>query len=521
MGNMGMMPIPMGPGIAADAWHSDRQNIAQADATANQSSEPNGSSQIDQEEKDNVYGNINGGGNTQHPRNNQPYNGYWQGYNNPPHGNSHPPPHHHDHRPPPHHHHGPPHHHRPPHHHDHHHHPPHHHHQYGHGPPHHPPPHHHGHGPPPHHWDHHRRHSHSPPPPHDHHRHHRGRGRGRGRRGRGRGRGRGRRKHSHSPPPHHRHYDHVHDYEYHPPSHNQNGRHKHTTELQRNISSTVTSRSMILHKEGTMVQNKYLPPTSTCRTPTDEQKRTLRDTGCIVIKNGVDKSLIERALRKINYTLSTETRLGDIELCQSAEFINLFTQSDAFAVCQSILGEGNVKIKDERCEIALTFPEHPDYIPAEEKDWAMDEHDWCIDGMRDTECHLPQYSLLCGVALSAQQLPFSGQFVYWPGTHHEVQKKMKQFGLNKWRSMNLREISREKWNVKAMECNVDIGDIVIVHPLLCHKVGVNFSMNIAYNLCYKIQHKDFYKMDKERMDHLWMGYEGLRDVLDDFVVTSL
>eukprot|EP01084_Bolivina_argentea_P063956 116669_1 len=105
------MPIPMGPGIAADAWHSDRQNIAQADATANQSSEPNGSSQIDQEGKDNVYGNINGGGSTQHPRNNQPYNGYWQGYNNPPHGNSPPPPPHHDHRPPLHHHHGPPHHH--------------------------------------------------------------------------------------------------------------------------------------------------------------------------------------------------------------------------------------------------------------------------------------------------------------------------------------------------------------------------------------------------------------------------
>ncbi len=47
----------------------------------------------------------------------------------------------------------------------------------------------------------------------------------------------------------------------------------------------------------------------------------------------------------------------------SPELINLFTQSDAYSVCQDILCENDVIIKDKRSQIALGYPENPEYDP--------------------------------------------------------------------------------------------------------------------------------------------------------------
>ena len=129
--------------------------------------------------------------------------------------------------------------------------------------------------------------------------------------------------------------------------------------------------------------------------------------------------------------------------------------------------------------------------------------------------NLPQFNILCGIALSKQQIPFCGQFTFWPSTHYDIQKILISIGYDQFWEKNNRPKNRDKWqHIKYVQCNVDIGDIILCHPFVCHKGGINYSMNTRYNIYYRIQHKNFHQMtDQQRIENLWFGLNGLKDVL--------
>merc|ERR1712154_169113 len=110
--------------------------------------------------------------------------------------------------------------------------------------------------------------------------------------------------------------------------------------------------------------------------------------------------------------------------------------------------------------VALRYPKNPELIPLNKNEYNEDERNWHIDGLQNK--NLPQFNLLCGISLSKQQIPFCGQFTFWPGTHYEIQKILIQDGYHKFWEKNQRPRGRDKWNnIQYKQCNVDIGDIII------------------------------------------------------------
>eukprot|EP00483_Globobulimina_turgida_P004531 UN04540 len=191
--------------------------------------------------------------------------------------------------------------------------------------------------------------------------------------------------------------------------------------------------------------------------------------------------------------------------------MNLFTQSDAYSLCVDLFG--SAPAKNNRCQPALRYPHNPQLTPANKSEYKEDEVNWHVDGLKNKV--LPQFNVLLGIALSQQKIPFCGQFTVWPGTHYEIQKILIRDGYDRFWEKNHWPPGRSKWkDIEYKQCNVDVGDIILCHPFLCHKGGINYSMDIRYNIYYRIQHKDFYKMsDEQRINDLWIGLDGMKTVL--------
>eukprot|EP01084_Bolivina_argentea_P157743 274873_1 len=268
----------------------------------------------------------------------------------------------------------------------------------------------------------------------------------------------------------------------------------------RNRGQRGGRRVMRMNHHLQLVSNHHLPPKQTGRSLTKQDKLAFRDIGCVVIKNGVAPDIIEKTLRKINYSIGKGIHLETLaphtqqpafnnEFLKSPEMMNLFTQSNAYSLCQDLFGvQDGVIIKNNRCHAALRYPEHPDSIPMNKSEYKEDEHNWHIDGIQNK--NLPQFNVLCGIALSKQQIPFCGQFTIWPGTHYEMQRILMQYGYDVWWEKNHKPKGRRIWkDIEYSQCNVDIGDIILCHPLLCHKGGTNYSMNTRYNIYYRIERK--------------------------------
>jgi len=68
------------------------------------------------------------------------------------------------------------------------------------------------------------------------------------------------------------------------------------------------------------------------------------------------------------------------------------------------------------------------------------------------------------------------------------------------------------------------GDVLLLHPFVAHKNSLNYSSHILYNIFFPIIHKDFESMNKHRAKHMWLGYEGMKGILNEdsvLLVTSL
>lgn len=160
-----------------------------------------------------------------------------------------------------------------------------------------------------------------------------------------------------------------------------------------------------------------------------------------------------------------------------------------------------------------------------------------LDVMNVQTQNMPQFNLLVGIALSRQQTDFCGQFTFWPGvticihvfvqlhrplfialaqTHHKVQRKMiAAEGYEGFWQQNHRPEYREEWDVQSVQCKVDIGDIVIAHPFLAHKGGLNYSPDNRYMCYFRVKSKGFQQMSQDdRIQNLWIGMNGMRDVLN-------
>eukprot|EP00484_Ammonia_sp_Unknown_P028575 CAMPEP_0197035520 /NCGR_PEP_ID=MMETSP1384-20130603/13294_1 /TAXON_ID=29189 /ORGANISM="Ammonia sp." /LENGTH=358 /DNA_ID=CAMNT_0042465591 /DNA_START=22 /DNA_END=1098 /DNA_ORIENTATION=+ len=249
----------------------------------------------------------------------------------------------------------------------------------------------------------------------------------------------------------------------------------------------------------------------------EQSANALRDTGCCIIKQGVRKDLAQNALRLINHSLSKAPDLiATDEYRKHNDMLDLFNESAAFSLCQNILGLSNVLIP-KTADIKLSFPAPLDDAPPQTES-VSSMSKWTMDGLDDekSECVAP-YSLAMRMVLSAQK------FKYFKASHVTVFEMMRKDGMQAFMQHNQKETERkeldaEKNTLEAVE--VDTGDIVIYHPFLCVPVDErNETENIEYRVEFKVNHKNFNaEVAAKRAQHLWLGYEQLKDALNGEVL---
>merc|ERR1712151_965134 len=118
---------------------------------------------------------------------------------------------------------------------------------------------------------------------------------------------------------------------------------------------------------------------------------------------------------------------------------------------------------------------------------------------------LHPFTLLCGVALSDQQHPNMGNLHVFPSSHlYEPLQKYYQDLIN---DDNQNEGDNRKPNLgDSVQVLLSPGDVVIAHQLLAHRVGVNTSEHIRYQLYYRITHKDHAALKPYIIQNPWAEF---------------
>ena len=251
--------------------------------------------------------------------------------------------------------------------------------------------------------------------------------------------------------------------------------------------------------------------------------------GYAVVHGGVASSLVARAKAAINAALGrpgsmvaggvqgTGKLAGDVQC--SAPLIDLVLDraGGALGLAEAFIGDGRVALP-RGCQIALRFPEvdntgcpHDGVAWLAEPGATLPGTEWHTDGMRKGRRN--PFTLLLGVALSAQQVELCGNFTVFPGSHHRLHQLMISGGRlrgvddsrtapskhgdgdgdgdgaapvgdgysvavgasNPWcRGEGLPDLGT------ACQLQVLPGDVVLAHPKLAHRGGPNLSPDIRY-----------------------------------------
>ncbi len=258
-----------------------------------------------------------------------------------------------------------------------------------------------------------------------------------------------------------------------------------------------------------------------------EQYRSFVSEGYLVLRGVVPPAVVKEARRTINSALIQPGSVarredgGGIQSCPSTgsapEVLACLRNTGLWTYCQRLLGRGKASPVGG-CQIALRGPSpFPKWDPADTEALApsvlsqeLPGHRWHIDGMGKGK-HSP-FSLLVGVALSDQRLPFSGNLIVFPGSHHRLHPLLREQVMS-GSGLFSDEMDGTK-PVLANPTNVLLapGDVVIAHQKLAHRVGPNFSADVRYQLYFRVRHAEHERMvvSGQVLDDLWCECEGVK-----------
>ncbi|TMW63460.1 hypothetical protein Poli38472_002401 [Pythium oligandrum] len=268
-----------------------------------------------------------------------------------------------------------------------------------------------------------------------------------------------------------------------------------------------------LNSERTLFHGAFRTDPSTILT--ESQRQAFIRDGYLQIRGVVPIKLVNAALRRINHELGIPGRMvdGGVEgagklagnISNSEEVLNLFHLSDARAYAEALVGLDKV-VPPRGAQIAMRFPEL-----GEPRDPQGTE--WHTDGMRQGKLH--PFTLLVGITLSDVREPLAGNFTVFPGSHLSLHKLLRTDGkLEGYEDECYRADS--VWGDGTLpDLGVPVqllasrGDIVLAHPNLAHRGGLNFSPDIRYQVYFRLKHVDHEQLQVDAAKNLWVDLEGL------------
>ncbi|KAK1939287.1 hypothetical protein P3T76_008671 [Phytophthora citrophthora] len=251
----------------------------------------------------------------------------------------------------------------------------------------------------------------------------------------------------------------------------------------------------------------------------ESQRRSFIQNGYLQIRGAVPLPLANAALRRINHDLGIPGNMidggveGAIKLAgntsNSDAILDLYSLSDVCKYVEALVGVDQV-IPPQGAQIALRFPELGE--PREPLGT-----EWHTDGMRQGRFH--PFTLLAGISLSNVPEPLCGNLTVFPGSHVSLQSRLTADGKLRghddecykadsvWGDGTLPDLGA------PVQLLATRGDLVLAHPNLAHRGGLNFSPDIRYQVYFRIKHKQLDDLQEQCITDLWADLQGLS--LDD------
>ncbi|ETL96016.1 hypothetical protein L917_06297 [Phytophthora nicotianae] len=251
----------------------------------------------------------------------------------------------------------------------------------------------------------------------------------------------------------------------------------------------------------------------------ESQRRSFMQNGYLQIRGAVPLPLANAALRRINHDLGIPGNMidggveGAIKLAgktsNSDVILDLYYLSDVSKYVEALVGIDQV-VPPQGAQIALRFPELGE--PREPLGT-----EWHTDGMR--QGHLHPFTLLAGIALSNVPEPLCGNLTVFSGSHMSLHSRLTADGKLRghddecykadsvWGDGTLPDLGTPVQLLAAR------GDLVLAHPNLAHRGGLNFSPDIRYQVYFRIKHKRLNELQQDCITDLWADLQGLG--LDD------
>lgn len=263
-----------------------------------------------------------------------------------------------------------------------------------------------------------------------------------------------------------------------------------------------------------------------------EQKLRFAVDGFVVIPQIVPHLQISSARRFIHHHMGernsglvlTSDPLTNFASAGSGDkaITDLFNKTDVIEYVHTLLygndpgDEGEIrKSKTSGGQIALRYPQLGDPPPSNHRLGGMG---WHIDGM-DKGTH-STFDLLVGVCLSDQSVPFSGNLILHPGSHHTIHNRIKLSGLPCWPEpseaisvgMQLRELMKVDLG-EPVQMLLNPGDCVIVHQKTGHAGSVNYYHEIRNMVYFRVSHRLLKERGDRILQDVFYNLEGLHDVV--------
>ncbi len=220
------------------------------------------------------------------------------------------------------------------------------------------------------------------------------------------------------------------------------------------------------------------------------QMQQFIDQGYVRIPGVIPPVMIDRALRAIHHSLGEgfppedaptyRSRSFCPEITASPPIVDLATASPAWALAESMMGQGQIKAVGAG-QIALRFPTmtEPDRVAGPHLDGMYSP----LNGVKQGTIH--GFSMLLGVVLRDIDSDYAGNLMVWPGSHLQHAAYFRERG---WQSLlqGMPVIERGE----PVHVTAKAGDITLAHYLLGHGTAPNVSPNIRYTVYFRLYHQD-------------------------------
>ena len=249
----------------------------------------------------------------------------------------------------------------------------------------------------------------------------------------------------------------------------------------------------------------------------DDDRRTLDDSGYVLVRGLVAPDRVGAALAAINSSLGRNGLPPDAlprmrahtfcpELVGDAAILDLYRATPMAALAEAALGSGRVRTPHD-AQIALVFPT-PDAGRLEPR-----PH---IDGLPRAQNGVApgtiyHFTALAAVFLSDAAVPFAGNFTVWPGSHRTLAA---HFASNGAASLAQPDALFPPVPLPEppQQLTVTAGDALLAHYLLAHSVSANLGPHIRYAVFFRLFDDAHDAASTEALADLWRGWHGLAEL---------